>query len=110
MACIFCSALGHAQNDMLEGFSYGETLSPTGKEWESPELLALNKEQPHAWFFSFADKESARKVLPENSPYWKSLDGQWKFHWVGNPEERPTDFYKPDYNVEGWDNITVPSC
>lgn len=110
MACIFCSALGHAQNDILEGFSYGETLSPTGKEWESPELLALNKEQPHAWFFSFADKESARKVLPENSPYWKSLDGQWKFHWVGNPEERPTDFYKPDYNVEGWDNITVPSC
>ncbi len=35
----------------LEGFTYGSVNAPTGKEWESPENLALNKEQPHAYFF-----------------------------------------------------------
>ena len=78
---------------------------PKGNEWESPENLALNKEQPHAYFFSFQDKASARKVLPENSAYWQSLNGDWKFNWVPNPEERPKDFYKTEFDVSGWDNI-----
>lgn len=93
----------------LEGFYYATQEAPQGNEWESPENLALNKEQPRATFFSFADVESARKVLPENSAYWQSLNGQWKFNWVGNPSERPADFYKQGFDVSGWDEIEVPS-
>ena len=37
-----------------------------------------------------------------------SLDGQWLFHWSRNPEERPIDFYKEDYNVSQWGKINVP--
>ena len=98
----------NAQTVLLKGFDHAETAAPTGKEWESPEQLALNKEQPHAWFFTFADVESARRVLPEHSAYWLSLDGSWKFHWVGNPEQRPVDFYRTEYDVSGWDDVTVP--
>jgi len=93
----------------LQGFSYASEQAPTGKEWESPENLALNKEQPRAWFFSFQDTESARKILPEHSKYWQSLNGEWKFNWAPDPESRPKDFYKPDFDVSGWDNIPVPS-
>lgn len=50
----------------------------------------------------------ARRLLPEHSSYWQSLDGMWKFHWVGNPEERPVDFHKTDYDVSGWDDVRVP--
>lgn len=99
-----------AEVQPLNGFSYGEVEGPTGKEWESPELLGWNKEQPHAWFFSFSDIENARKFLPEYSHYRESLDGLWKFHWVGNPSERPKDFFKPGFDVSSWDNINVPSC
>ena len=104
---IFQSAV--AQNKLLEGYAYGDQQAPTGKEWESVEELALNKEQPKAYFFSFADTESARKVLPENAKYWQSLNGNWKFHWVKTPDERPKDFFKPSYNVASWDEIPVPS-
>jgi beta-galactosidase len=93
----------------LSGYSYGQTNAPTGAEWESPENLALNKEQPHAWFFPFQDVESARKVLPENSNYWLSLDGEWRFHWAPDPDSRPQTFYQPDYDVSAWDLIPVPS-
>ena len=79
----------------LQGFEYdaSENLAPQGRnDWENPERVALNKQQPHAWFFNFENVDQARKVLPENSKYWKSLNGEWSFNWVGNPEERPVDF------------------
>ena len=104
---LLTSTLVNAE-EMLSGFRYANEQAPSGKEWESPENLALNKEQPRAYFFSFENKESARKVLPENSAYWKSLDGTWKFNWVKHPDKRPVDFYKPEFNVSGWENIPVP--
>lgn len=97
-----------AVKPVLEGFKYAEVKIPVGNEWESPEFLALNKEQPRAWFFTFADVESARKVLPENSAYWQSLNGQWKFSWVKSPELRPKSFYEPSFDVSSWENIPVP--
>lgn len=93
---------------ILEGFKYANEKAPVGNEWESPQELALNKEQPKAYYFSFQDVNSARKVLPENSKYWQSLNGIWKFHFAKNPAERPKDFYQPSYNVSGWDNVPVP--
>lgn len=93
----------------LEGFTYATLNAPTGAEWESPENLALNKEQPHAYFFPFQDLESARKVLPENSKFWQSLNGDWKFHWAPDPDSRPADFYQTNYDVTSWDVIPVPS-
>ena len=98
-----------AQSPALEGFLYGNQTAPSGKEWESVEELSLNKEQPHAWFFSFESVEKARKVLPENSKYWQSLNGTWKFHWAPNPDERPANFHEVGFDAANWDNIPVPS-
>ncbi len=83
--------------------------APSGHEWESEQMLGLNKEKPHATFSSYADVESAKKILPEFSQYRVSLDGAWKLNWVKRPEERPVDFFKPDFDVSGWKEITVPS-
>lgn len=92
----------------IEGFLYGNTIAPTGKEWQSPQDLSLNKELPHAYHFSFNDVSSAQKVLPEHSSNWLSLNGTWKFHWVKTPEERPKDFYRTDFDVNSWDDVPVP--
>ena len=32
----------------------------------------------------------------------------WKFHWAPNPDERPKDFFRTDYDVSKWDDIKVP--
>ena len=103
----------------LGGFAYGDVEAPRGYnyvkgqeaglvEWESPTELSLNKEQPKAWFFTFANEESARKVLPENSEYYKSLDGTWSFNWVKAPWERPVDFFRTDFDASAWDKVEVP--
>ena len=97
-----------AQVAPLEGFYYGTMQAPTGWEWQSVDSLSLNKEQPHAWFFSFENVEQARKVLPEHSKYWQSLDGEWAFHWAPSPDERPKNFFETSYDVSGWDKVQVP--
>ncbi len=98
-----------AQHNPLGGFAYGDKEAPTGKEWESVEELALNKEYPRAYFFSFDNEAQAVQVRPEKSPYWLSLNGQWRFHWCKTPDERPKDFYKTNYDASGWDMTPVPS-
>ena len=106
-AGILCCSPAWA-GDVLGGYFYQQQEAPTGWEWQSPDSVAVNKLQPHAWFFSFRNIDEARKVLPENSTYWKSLDGMWKFHWAPNPDERPKDFFRTDYDVSKWDDIKVP--
>ena len=107
LAGIFCTPAAWADGT-LGGYFYQQQAAPTGWEWQSPDSVAVNKLQPHAWFFSFRNIEEARKVLPENSSFWKSLDGLWKFHWAPNPDERPKDFFRTDYDVSKWDDIKVP--
>ena len=83
LALALCCASFYSMADQLPlgGFSYGQVEAPTGKEWESPENLALNKEQPHAYIFPFQDVESARKVLPKSWPatrFWPWTGGSGK--------------------------------
>ena len=107
LAGMLCAPAAWADGT-LGGYFYQQQEAPTGWEWQSPDSVAVNKLQPHAWFFSFRNIDEARKVLPENSSYWKSLDGMWKFHWAPNPDERSKDFFRTDYDVSKWDDIKVP--
>lgn len=100
----------NASAQHLDGYMYGDVSAPTGSEWQSPEKLSLNKELPHAWFFSFQNTEAAKKVLPENSDFFSSLDGNWKFHWSANPDERIKGFENNEPATGKWDEIEVPSA
>lgn len=100
----------YCQYTKLSGYYYGQRPNPTGGEWQSIDSLAYNKEQPHAYFFSFEDINSALKVLGDNSSLYKSLDGKWYFHFSENYTSRPQDFYKKDYDINSWDKIDVPGC
>ena len=106
MAAFLMSAVSVGQG--LKGFAYGDYSAPDGKEWENPTRLSLNKEQPKGWFFTFDSEEDARKVLPEASEYYLSLDGTWSFNWVATPDERPADFFKTDFDASAWDKVEVP--
>ncbi len=84
-----------------------EEKSP--RDWENPSMFQQNREQPHATMTSFPDEESALAGIRDDSPYYLSLDGDWKFNWVKTPAERPYWFFKDDYDTRDWAEITVPS-
>jgi len=78
-------------------------------DWENQNMIGQNKEPTHATLMVFPDKESAQRGDRRASPFYKSLNGRWKFNWVNKPANRSVDFYKPDYDVSAWDSIEVPS-
>jgi beta-galactosidase len=78
-------------------------------DWEDPEMFDQNKEPAHCTLTPYPDVATASRGIRKDSPYFKLLNGTWKFHWVKKPGHRPRDFYKPDYEVSKWDDIPVPS-
>jgi beta-galactosidase len=78
--------------------------------WQDLNVLSANKEAPHAEFASFDTPAQAARVSLEHSPYARSLNGIWKFHWVGKPADRPLSFHSPTFDDSNWTTIDVPSC
>ncbi|MCU0914783.1 MAG: DUF4981 domain-containing protein [Planctomycetes bacterium] len=78
-------------------------------DWENPEVVGRNKEPGHCTLMPYPDVETAVACEREASPFFQSLNGQWKFHCVRKPEDRPQDFYQPDFDVSKWAEIPVPS-
>lgn len=79
-------------------------------DWETPNTVGINKEAPRATSWPFLKVEDALKIDKLASPYCKSLNGDWKFHWVGKPDDRPQDFYRLEFSDSNWKCIPVPSC
>lgn len=80
------------------------------RDWENPEVFGINKEPPHATILPFPDAASAEKQGQLGiSPWVKSLNGNWKFHWVRHPKDKPDDFFKPEFDDSAWAMIPVPS-
>ncbi|SNY99805.1 glycoside hydrolase family 2 TIM barrel-domain containing protein [Flagellimonas pacifica] len=76
---------------------------------ENPQVISENKEEAHAGFYSYSTEKLALENNIEASKNYLSLNGQWKFKWVRKPEDRPLDFFKPEIDVNNWDNIKVPA-
>lgn len=93
------------------------TAQQTLPDWQDPEVIGRNKLAPRASMIFFPSMEEALAnsdlAIPlaerrEASPWFESLNGTWQFHWSPNVNDRPADFYKPDFDTDGWGTITVP--
>lgn len=79
-------------------------------EWNNnPEIIQINRMEPHATAIPFNTLEEAIIGDRTSSQWCKYLNGQWKFNFAENPEKRIKDFYKVDYDCNKWPEITVPS-
>ena len=79
-------------------------------DWENQHVVGRNKEPGRvaALPLGAPDPLTTDWRKPGPSPFVRSLGGEWKFRWSPDPSHRPADFYKPDYDVSGWDEIAVP--
>jgi len=77
-------------------------------DWENPEVVGINKEPAHCTLMPFSNVEEAMKSRIQDSSYYRSLNGNWKFSYAAKPAERPVDFYKPEYDISAWKEIPVP--
>jgi len=80
----------------------------TAYDWEDPAVLGQNKEPAHSHFIPYPDIPTALKNDPSKSSFYQSLNGIWKFHYVKKPADRPINFFREDYDVSQWADISVP--
>ena len=88
--------------------SVGLTAFAQQPEWQDPNVNAINRATMHTNYFAYESEQAALKGCRLASDNYMTLNGTWKFNWVQNADQRPTDFYKVDFNDKGWDNIQVP--
>ena len=77
-------------------------------DWENSEVFKINRLNSHAHFFPYESEKLAIINQPKKSKFYKNLNGYWKFKFSNNPNERPKEFYKPDFDISDWDIIKVP--
>ena len=78
-------------------------------EIQDPWTIGINKMPARTSIWSSPNISEAEKSSYENNVWVQSLNGDWHFNWSPDPESRPQDFYKPDYNRTNWKTIPVPS-
>lgn len=76
---------------------------------ENPLMFGENKEKPTTILIPYPNIDLALSRKVEESTFYSSLNGSWKFKWQINPLLVPKDFYSKNFNDSVWDNITVPS-
>ena len=81
---------------------------PAGEPWMDLQVNEINRLPVHTSFFAYDDIVSALNHAYGNSGRYLSLDGDWKFQWVANLDERPTDFYRTDLDDSDWATMPVP--
>lgn len=104
---IFVSLLSLIGCNQLQNHTIETGL--TKPDWENPDVVGINKEPGHCTLIPYSDIETAIKAERKASRFYKSLNGNWKFHWVSKPAGRPLNFYESSYDVSTWDEIPVPS-
>ncbi len=77
-------------------------------EWENPEIFAVNQEKTRSTAIPYADEQAALQDNYGESPYFQSLNGKWKFHWVPRVAEVSAGFFSEDFNDKEWVDMPVP--
>ena len=85
---------------------------PTFTEWHDLQVNEINRLPLHTMHFAYDPNDfpgtGAEYLDKKKSMNYLSLEGTWKFNWVANADERPTDFYKTDLDDSKWNNIQMP--
>lgn len=77
-------------------------------DFENPQLVHRNRLPARVFAAPFPDEATAARGIRDDSPWFRMLNGNWRFHLAGSPAEAPADFFAADYDASGWNNIQVP--
>ena len=85
------------------------------KDWQNPKLTGLNNLAPHATMVICPDAKTAGGIEAVcnaervKSPFYRSLNGDWKYHYASNHLARVPGFWQPGFDDATWTTIPVPA-
>ncbi|MDF2856728.1 MAG: beta-galactosidase [Neobacillus sp.] len=69
-------------------------------------VFAVNRLPAHSDHLYYETMEEAKGTAPMAMRH--DLNGNWKFYYSLNPDNRPERFFQVDFNCSGWGDIKVP--
>ena len=81
----------------------------TGKEWDDPLKTSVNRETARTLAIPMTSEADIAKNDMTLSPWYQSLNGVWKFQWVGLPTSAKAEWCAKDFDDAKWTDIDVPS-
>ena len=80
-------------------------MQPDIKWLDDPQVFRVGQLPAHSDHKIYA---SVQEMESQKSTLYQSLNGTWQFAYSANPQSRPADFYREDYNAGGFGEIQVP--
>ncbi|KRL65774.1 glycoside hydrolase family 2 TIM barrel-domain containing protein [Companilactobacillus versmoldensis] len=71
---------------------------------DDPEVFRVNQLPAHSDHYFYADSNE----IGHQSSLVKSLNGNWRFRFSKSPQDRPENFYQPNFDSSTFDDIKVP--
>lgn len=78
-------------------------------DWENEQVLHRNRLPARATFWPLGSEQNATSGNRDESPWVRSLEGDWHFNWSPTPDASPQEFYLPKFDSSNWPTIPVPS-
>jgi len=106
------------RNQIERRFAVPDLLDPAPIfDWENHHVISINREPSHCTLMVYpstdsalaATRSTAKAPMRNASPYYRILNGMWKFNWVERPADRPEDFFKTDFDDSAWVEAPVPN-
>ncbi|MEF3306115.1 glycoside hydrolase family 2 TIM barrel-domain containing protein [Paenibacillus sp. GYB003] len=86
------------------------TTKRIDKLWENPGILQVNREAARAHYIPYGDASAAKAGKRGRSPFYRTLNGAWKFRYYPSVRQADLSFCEEGYDAGGWDELVVPSC
>lgn len=88
----------------------GNVFAQKTEPWNDPLVNNINRNEPVSDFFGYENKELSDRNDKTLSKRFLSIEGNWKFNWVQNANERPLDFYSLNLDDSNWGKMPIPGC
>ena len=88
--------------------TYANDVLNIGRFWEQPEITGIKRLPGRGSLGHFSSKRAALHIDREQSEWFMSLDGRWRFLLVDAPELAPAGSMQSGYDDRRWDQVEVP--
>ncbi|MDO4163849.1 MAG: glycoside hydrolase family 2 TIM barrel-domain containing protein [Bacteroides sp.] len=88
--------------------SYVAGQEPALPYWKDIQTTNVNTESPRSSFMTYANRQQAMTGRFESSPYYRLLNGVWKFYYVDSYKDLPAGITDANADISGWSDIKVP--
>lgn len=78
------------------------------ENWLDPNVNRVGTTVSRAHFFAFENETLAQQGEKRCSERYVSLEGNWKFNFVKNHDQKPQNFWRKDFDDSSWTLFPVP--